>query len=57
LLVGDLITQWNGEEVTRVRAIMHRLGPSSVGTTVTLQLVRGGAPLEKPVTIGERPRG
>lgn len=56
-LVGDLITHWNGQEVARVRGIMQLLGPSSVGTTLTLKLVRGGSPLELPVTIGERPRG
>lgn len=56
LFVGDIITQWTGQDVTRVRAIMQLLGPESVGTSVALKLVRGGAPLEKKITIGERPR-
>jgi S1-C subfamily serine protease len=56
LLVGDIITQWNGQDVSRVRAIMQLLGPESVGGSVALKLIRGGAPLEKSITIGERPR-
>jgi S1-C subfamily serine protease len=31
------------------------LGPESVGTTVELALVRGGAPMTLQVTLGERP--
>ena len=56
LLIGDLITHWNGQEVARVRGIMRLLGPESVGTSVALKLIRGGQPLEKTATIGERPR-
>ena len=56
LVVGDIITKWNEQEVARVREIMLLLGPESVGTTVKLALLRGGAPAEKSVTIGERAR-
>jgi S1-C subfamily serine protease len=56
LVVGDIITKWNEQEVARVREIMLLLGPDSVGTTVKLSLLRGGAPAEKSVVIGERAR-
>jgi S1-C subfamily serine protease len=56
LMVGDLISHWNGQEVARVRGVMQLLGPASVGTQVALKLVRGGTAVEKTITIGERPR-
>lgn len=55
LLVGDIITKWGGQEVTRVREIIRRLGTESVGGAVALDLLRGGAPASLTVTIGERP--
>ena len=56
LVVGDIITKWNEQEVARVREIMLLLGPDSVGTTVKLSLMRGGAPAAKSIVIGERAR-
>ena len=55
LLVGDVITSWNGKSIDRVRDVMHMLGPESVGTTVDLGLVRGGATATLQVILGERP--
>ena len=55
LLVGDIITAWNGTPVTRVRQVMHLLTPESVGTQAELDLVRGGVPSKLSITIGERP--
>jgi S1-C subfamily serine protease len=57
LLVGDIIMQWNGQSVARVREVMRLLSPESVASTVTLGLLRGGEKAEKTITIGERPRG
>jgi S1-C subfamily serine protease len=57
LLVGDIITRWNGQSVARVREVMRLLSPESVASTVTLGLLRGGEKAEKTITIGERPRG
>jgi S1-C subfamily serine protease len=56
LLVGDIITQWNGQSVARVREVMRLLTPESVGSTVKLGLLRGGEKAEKTMTIGERAR-
>jgi len=56
LIVGDLITRWNGKPVARMREAMLLLGPDSVGSSVTLAIRRGGTPREASVTIGERPQ-
>jgi S1-C subfamily serine protease len=55
MLVGDIVTAWNGESVDRVREVLHRLGPESAGNTVDLTLRRGGEPAALKVVLGERP--
>jgi S1-C subfamily serine protease len=55
LLVGDIVTQWNGASVGRVRDIWRALGSDNVGATVALTLLRGGKPETAQVTLGERP--
>jgi S1-C subfamily serine protease len=54
LLVGDIVTAWDGKPVDRVREVMRALGPDSVGQTVDLGLLRGGAPTALKIVIGER---
>jgi S1-C subfamily serine protease len=55
LLVGDIVTSWNGTAVERTRDVMRLLGSDSVGKTAALKILRGGAASEVNVTIGERP--
>jgi S1-C subfamily serine protease len=55
ILVGDIVTGWNGKPIERVREIMRLLGPESIGSTVDLGLIRGDAPTALRVVIGERP--
>ena len=55
LLVGDIVMTWNGKPIDRVRDVMHLLGADSVGTTVDLELIRGGAPTTLQIVLGERP--
>jgi S1-C subfamily serine protease len=55
LLIGDVITSWNGNAIDRVRDVIHLLGPESVGSTVDLALVRGGESKALQVMLGERP--
>jgi S1-C subfamily serine protease len=55
LLVGDIVTTWNAKPVDRVREVMRLLGSDSIGNTVDLGLLRGGAPTTLKVVIGERP--
>jgi S1-C subfamily serine protease len=53
--VGDIVTTWNAKSVDRVREVMQFLGSESIGRTVDLGLLRGGAPTTFKVVIGERP--
>lgn len=55
LLLGDIVTAWNGKPIERVREVMQLLGADSVGTTVDVSLTRGGVPAALKVVIGERP--
>jgi S1-C subfamily serine protease len=55
LHLGDIITAWNGEKVRGPRELIRKLGPDSAGTSVTLEVVRGGEVRDIVVTIGEKP--
>jgi S1-C subfamily serine protease len=55
LLIGDIVTGWNGKPIDRVREVMRHLGSDSVGSTVDLALLRGGAPAGLKIVVGERP--
>jgi S1-C subfamily serine protease len=55
MLVGDIVTAWSGKPIDRVREVFRLLGPESIGSTVALGVMRGGAPTELKVVIGERP--
>ena len=57
LLVGDIVMTWNTQPIDRVRDVMHLLGTDSVGASVDLQLIRGGAPMALKVVLGDRPVG
>jgi S1-C subfamily serine protease len=55
LMLGDLLTTWDGSPISNVRDIMERLGPESVGKAVELGFIRGGALTRASVAIVERP--
>jgi S1-C subfamily serine protease len=55
MLVGDIVTTWSGKQIHRVREVFRLLGPESIGSTVALGVIRGGASTELQVVIGERP--
>jgi S1-C subfamily serine protease len=57
LLVGDVITTWNGEAVSSVGGIASRLATGSVNANVRLGVLRGGNASDIDVILGERPRG
>jgi S1-C subfamily serine protease len=52
---GDVIVGWNDKTLSGVRALLHALGPESIGSVVDLAVRRGGEPARFKVTIGERP--
>lgn len=55
IVLGDIVTAWNGEKVRGPRELIRKLGPDSAGAAVTLGLVRGGEARDISVTIGEKP--
>ncbi|MEA2781473.1 MAG: hypothetical protein QOK29_3017 [Rhodospirillaceae bacterium] len=55
LLLGDLLTMWDGSPIADVRDIMDRLGPDSIGRAIELGIVRAGTPTSASVAIVERP--
>jgi S1-C subfamily serine protease len=55
ILLGDVVTAWNGEPVHGVRGIFRRLGPDAVGHKATLTILRAGTATSVDVAVGERP--
>ena len=56
LLVGDILTTWNGEPLNTPGDVANRLGADSVGSKIKLGVSRGGTVSEYEITIAERPR-
>jgi S1-C subfamily serine protease len=56
LLVGDVLTTWDGEDVNSVGGVANRLVASTVNSKVKLGVLRGGNATDIEVTLGERPR-
>jgi S1-C subfamily serine protease len=54
LLLGDIIISMGGQPVRHMDDLMAGLSGDRVGTTVPVQVVRGGQMQEFQVTIGER---
>ncbi|MFO1143861.1 MAG: S1C family serine protease [Amaricoccus sp.] len=54
LVVGDIVTTWDGEPMRSMRGLARRLGPDAVGRDVRIGITRAGSPLEVAVTVGER---
>jgi len=54
LLQGDILIGIAGQVVSGIEALQAALGPSTVGTAVTVRVVRGGQATEVSVTVGER---
>ncbi len=54
VLLGDVVTGWNGTPIGSVRELLDRLDPEMVGREVALDLLRAGAPLRLHVRIAER---
>jgi len=55
VLLGDVVVALNGDPLRDYRQVQRSLGPESVGSTLTLGVVRGGVLTDLRVTIGERP--
>lgn len=55
LLVGDVIISVGGQAVASIEALRARLGSDQVGSTVTLQVARGGQAVALSLDVAERP--
>jgi serine protease Do len=56
IAVGDVILRYNGESPQDERALLRDVTHTPVGETVAVGVLRDGAELSLPVTIGEWPR-
>lgn len=57
LMVGDILTTLDGQPLAQAGDLQVLLTPDTIGTEVTLGLLRGGAQREQAVTPVERPEG
>jgi S1-C subfamily serine protease len=55
MLIGDIVTAWNGEAVRNVRDVFHRLGSETVGQQISFAVVRAGQITSANIEISERP--
>jgi S1-C subfamily serine protease len=56
VLIGDVLLSLDGKPVSDTGDVQAMLGPDSVGKTLQVQVVRGGALVEVAIAVGERPR-
>jgi len=56
VMIGDVLVRIDDTRITKHDDVMVFLGSDRVGTTVHVQVVRGGEVVTLPVVIGERPR-
>lgn len=55
IVPGDIILSVDGTSARRLRSVLAHLGSDSVGKSVSLRVIRGGAVIAVAVTITERP--
>lgn len=56
VLIGDVLLSLDGTPVSDTGDVHKMLGPESVGKTLSVQVIRGGALAEVAIALGERPR-
>jgi S1-C subfamily serine protease len=55
MLLGDIITGWNGEPLRSVRDAFSRLGSEAVGQQISVAILRAGQITSASIGISERP--
>ncbi len=55
ILIGDVLLELDGKFVSDTGDVQAVLNPESVGKTIKVQIIRGGALLEVAIAVGERP--
>lgn len=57
VVIGDILMKLDGEPVTRLEDVQAHLHGEGIGKTVRAEFLRGGAPREVLIVVGERPDG
>ena len=57
IVVGDIFVALAGHAVTRLEDVHGQLGAESIGKSLPLKFVRGGALQEASIVVGERAHG
>jgi S1-C subfamily serine protease len=57
IMIGDLLVAFGAHPITRVEDVHAQLASQEIGKSIVVKLLRGGAPVETTVVVGERPRG
>ncbi len=57
IVIGDIFVAFAGHPVTRLEDVHGQLGADSIGKSVPLKFVRGGALQEASIVVGERAHG
>ena len=55
MLVGDVLIELDGHAVTSTDDLLDLLSSIAVGRPVTVRMLRGAAPVDLTIAIGERP--
>ena len=55
MLIGDIITAWDGDPVGRVRDVFSRLSSETIGRKIRFSVIRAGQIASTSVEISERP--
>lgn len=56
VMIGDVLVAIDGTPVSDTSDVQAMLGPESVGKTINVQVIRGGALVELAIAPGSRPR-
>jgi S1-C subfamily serine protease len=57
IVIGDILIALAGRPVARLEDVHSQLHGEAIGKPLALKFVRGGAPQEVNILVGERPRG
>lgn len=55
VLIGDVLLSFDGNSVSDTGDVQAVLNPESVGKTIKVQIIRGGALVEVAIAVGEKP--
>jgi S1-C subfamily serine protease len=57
IMIGDLLISFGPQPITRVEDVHAQLAGEAIGKSIVVKFVRGGAPKETSIVVGERAHG